>query len=159
MSIAFSGGELVNIAIGIERRGIAFYDVMARSAENEQLRDVFRCLVDMEHQHLQTFQDMLAETGEIAPPEAYTGEQAAYLEALIDSAAFTDDAITSEMVTRVDSDIEAVTMAIGLEKDSILFYYQMKDLMSARTQTMLDKIIAEEKSHLRDISRVKKQVS
>ncbi len=31
MSISLSGSELINIAIGIERRGIAFYDVMVRS--------------------------------------------------------------------------------------------------------------------------------
>ena len=49
MSISFSGSELINIAIGIERRGIAFYDVMAKSAEDDKLRDVFQYLADMEH--------------------------------------------------------------------------------------------------------------
>jgi hypothetical protein len=29
MSISFSGSELINIAIGIEGKGIAFYDMMA----------------------------------------------------------------------------------------------------------------------------------
>ena len=37
MSISLSGSELINIAIGIERRGIAFYDVMVRSANQRRL--------------------------------------------------------------------------------------------------------------------------
>jgi len=44
MSISFSGSELINIAIGIERRGSAFYDIMARSTENTIARDVFQYL-------------------------------------------------------------------------------------------------------------------
>ena len=45
MSISFSGSELINIAIGIERRGTAFYEVMARSTKNAVARDVFLYLV------------------------------------------------------------------------------------------------------------------
>ncbi|GAG30212.1 unnamed protein product [marine sediment metagenome] len=37
MSISFSTIELINIAIGIERMGIAFYDVMTKSTENQEL--------------------------------------------------------------------------------------------------------------------------
>ena len=80
------------------------------------------------------------------------------LRPLVDSAVFTDDDITSGVVTRVDSDIEAVDVAIGLEKDSILFYCQMKDLVPPPVQEVLDKIIVEEKSHLRDLSQIKKQL-
>ena len=159
MSISFSGSELVNIAIGIERRGIAFYDVMAKSAESGKVREVFQCLVGMEHQHINIFQDMLVETDEYQLPEAYTGEHAAYLEALVDSVVFSDDLITSEMVTRLDSDIEALELAINLEKDSILFYYQMRDIVSPKEQPALDKIIAEEKSHLRDLSVIKRELT
>ncbi len=53
MSISFYGNELINIAIGIERRGIAFYDVMAKSTQNAQARDVFCYLVGMEREHIQ----------------------------------------------------------------------------------------------------------
>ena len=47
MSIPFSGSKLINIAIGIERNGSAFYDIMARSVENPMTRDVFLFLADM----------------------------------------------------------------------------------------------------------------
>jgi len=43
MSISFYGNELINIAIGIERRGLAFYDVMAKSTGNAAAREIFQC--------------------------------------------------------------------------------------------------------------------
>jgi rubrerythrin len=156
MSIAFSASELIDIAIGIERRGITFYDVMAKSTDNERARYVFQNLADMEREHIQIFQDMLDEADEYKLSESSTEEYAGYLRALIDSAVFTDDAITSEMATQADSDIKAVELGINAEKDSILFYYQMKDIMPPPALAMINKIIAEEKSHLHQLSEIKK---
>ncbi len=159
MSLTFSGSELINIAIGIERRGIVFYDIMARSTENAVARDTFESLTDMERAHVQIFQDMLAEADKYQVAETYAGEYAAYLQALVDSAIFTDDMITSEMATRAESDIEALELAIGGEKDSILFYYEMKDIIPQPAQPTVNKIIAEEKSHLRQLSELKKKLA
>lgn len=159
MSISFSGSELINIAIGIERRGIAFYDIMTRSTGNATARDVFQYLTDMERQHIQIFQGMLGEADKYQIPETYAGEYAAYLQALVDSAVFTDDMVTSEMATKAGSDIEAMELAIGAEKDSILFYYEMKDIMPRRAQPTVNKIIAEEKSHLRQLSELKRKLA
>jgi len=159
VSISFSGSELINIAIGIERRGIAFYDIMARSTQNATARDAFQYLTGMERQHIQIFQDMLGEADKYQIPDTYAGEYTAYLRALVDSAVFTDDFVTSEVATRMGSDIEAVELAISAEKDSILFYYEMKDIMPQRAQLTVNKIIAEEKSHLRQLSELKKKLA
>ncbi len=158
MSIAFSGSELVNIAIGIERRGIAFYDIMTRSTENAATRDVFQHLVGMEREHIKIFQDMLSEADKYEAPETYAGEYEAYLQALVDSAVFTDDLATSEMASQVDSDIKAIELGISAEKDSILFYYNMEELMPKGAQAAVNKIIIEEKSHLRQLSELIKKL-
>ena len=159
MPIAFSGSELINIAVDIERRGIAFYDIMAKSTDNAVARDAFQYLADMERMHIHIFQGMLDEVDKYQIPETYTGEYVAYLQALVDSAVFTDDAITSEMATRAGSDIEAMELAIGAEKDSILFYYEMKEILPQQAQSTVTKIIAEEKSHLRQLSELKKKLA
>ncbi len=159
MSISFSGSELINIAIDIERRGIAFYDIMTKSTENATAREVFQHLVDMEREHIRIFEGMLGEADKYQPSETYPGEYAAYLQALVDSAIFTDDMLTSEMAARMDSDIEAMELAISAEKDSILFYYQMKEIMPRRAQPTVDRIIAEEKSHLRQLSELRKHLA
>jgi rubrerythrin len=159
MSISFSGIELINIAIGIEKRGIVFYDIMAKSTENATAREVFRYLADMERQHIQIFQDMLGEADKYQFSETKAEEYTAYLQALVDSAIFTDDLVTSEIATKAESDVEALELAIGAEKDSILFYYEMRDIMPQRAQPTVNTIIAEEKSHLRQLSELKKKLA
>ena len=158
MSIAFSVSELINIAIGIERRGITFYDIMTKSTDSAMARDVFQHLANMEREHIQIFQDMLGEADKYQPSETSTEEYAGYLQALIDSAVFTDDVLTSEMATQADSDIKAVELGVSAEKDSILFYYEMKDVLPQRALPMIDRIIAEEKLHLRQLSEIKKRL-
>ena len=157
-SISFSGSELINIAIGIERNGIAFYDVMTRSTDNAATRSAFQYLADMEREHAKIFQSMLDEADKYQLPEAYTGEYTDYLQALVDSTVFTDEMATSEMATRASSDVEALELAIGAEKDSILFYYEMRDVMPQRAHSTVNKIIAEEKTHLRQLSELKKKL-
>ncbi|MFC1952389.1 ferritin family protein [Chloroflexota bacterium] len=159
MPISYYGNELVNIAIGIERMGIAFYDIMTKTTDNESTRDVFQYLVGMEREHIKTFQDMLSETDKHETPETYAGEYEAYLQALVDSAVFTDDLATSEMASQVDNDIKAIELGINAEKDSLLFYYNMKELMPKEAQETINKVINEEKSHLRQLSELKKKLA
>jgi rubrerythrin len=63
------------------------------------------------------------------------------------------------MATRAESDTEALELAIRAEKDSILFYYQMREIMPQRAQPTVNKIIAEEKSHLRQLSELKRKLA
>ena len=86
-------------------------------------------------------------------------EYAAYLQALLDSAVFTDDFIAGEIATRASSDAEAMELAIGAEKDSILFYYEMKETMPKPAQSVVNNIITEEKSHLRQLSELKEKLA
>jgi rubrerythrin len=158
MSIVFSGDELLNIAISIERRGMTFYDIMAKSTDNEVARAVFEILVDMEREHINIFEDMLGDTELHPTSEIPSQEHSGYVQALIDDAVFTDDMITSEMATQADSDIKALELAIAAEKDSILFYYEMKDLMPKQALPVIEKVIVEEKSHLRQLTEVKKKL-
>jgi rubrerythrin len=159
MSISFSGSELINIAIGIEGRGIVFYDVMAKSTQNEAAREVFNYLADMERNHIETFKDMLEGADKFQIPTDESGQYTAYLRALVDSAVFSDDMVTSEMAAQAESDTAALELAIMAEKDSILFYYEMKEVMPQRAQATVNKIIAEEKSHLRQLSELKKKLA
>jgi rubrerythrin len=158
MSVIFYGDELINIAIDIERRGISFYDVMAKSTDNEMARAAFDGLAAMEREHLVIFQNMLAETRAGKSGDMPTPQYPDYVQALIDEAIFSDDMITSEMATQADSDIKAIELGISAEKDSILFYCEMKENVAQRDIPVIERIIAEEKSHLQQLSEVKKKI-
>ena len=159
MSISFSGSELVDIAIGIEKDGIAFYDVMARSTKNAVTRDFFQYLADTEREHIAIFQGMLAEADTWQMPALYAQEYDAYLRALVDSFIFTKEKITGVVATDADTYVQALELAIGAEKDSILFYSEMKEAIAPGAKEILEKIITEEKSHFKKLSELKKKLT
>jgi rubrerythrin len=159
MSISFSGSELINIAIGIEGRGIVFYDVMAKSTQNDAAREVFNYLADMEREHIEIFKAMLGEADKYRFQTDDSEQYSSYLKALVDSAVFSDDLVTSEMAAQAESDSAALELAMRAEKDSILFYYEMKEVMPQRAQATVNRIIAEEKSHLRQLSELKNKLA
>ena len=159
MGVLFSGSELINIAIGIEKNGLAFYQSLVKAEKNVMARGAYKYLADMEEKHLRTFQDMLDTVGQYKPPEIYTEEYDLYLKALVDSAVFTDDKVAREMAEKVTSSAEAMQIALGAEKDSILFYSEMRNLVPERDRGVVDRIIEEEKSHLRQLSDLKKKLA
>ena len=158
MSNVYYGADLINIAIDIERRGIMFYDIMAKSTDNEDARVVFEELVEMERDHITTFEDMLNDA-EIRESQGASSQRSDYLQSLIDEAVFTDDLITSEMASQADNDIKALELGISAEKDSILFYYEIRDVLPPQASPVITRIINEEKSHLQQLTEIKKKLS
>jgi len=158
MPTTFSGSELIKIAMGIETRGITFYDIIAKSSDNDDARAVFEDLVQMERDHLQTFREMIGQAGK-STPASISEQRAGYLQSLIDTAVFTNDLITGEMAAQADNDVKSLELAIKAEKDSILFYYEVKDDLPHNFLHLMEKIIAEEKSHLRQLSEIKKALT
>lgn len=158
MSVSFYGNELINIAIGIENRGIAFYELMARSTKNRAVRDIFQYLVGMEQNHVEIFHNMLSEIEKQENPEVYAGDYAAFLQALADTAVFTPTKGRGDEAMAVETDIAAVNIGIGAEKDSILFYLEMKEKMPAGQRSVIENVIKEEKIHLRQLAEFKKKL-
>ena len=62
------------------------------------------------------------------------------------------------MARKVNSDAEALQIAMGAEKDSILFYVEVRDLVRRSERKLVGKIIEEEKSHLRQLMEIKKSL-
>jgi len=159
MSITLSAGELINIAIGIEKQGIAYYDVMVKSTWHELARELFRHLISMEQQHIATFNTMLNDIAKEAISPMITAEHKAYMQALIDNAVFTDEFAASDLATHLDNEIEAIDIAISAEKYSILFYYQMKEILPPTVEPVVQQILAEEKVHLGQLTEIKKRLT
>jgi rubrerythrin len=156
MGILFSGRELVNIGIGIETNGAAFYDSLADCAKEASVKSLYGQLADKERDHIRTFEMMLGSVGDYQPPEQFTEEYDAYVRALVDSLVFTDEKQACDLAKRMSTNVEALQTAIVAEKDSILFYLEMRDLIRSSERHIVDSLIAEEKSHLRELARVKK---
>jgi len=154
----FTAGELYDVAVGIERNGVAYYECLAQLATDQCLKDTYNDLANMERHHVEVFQALRADAGlETLEPQADEAEYGRYLKALIDSSLFTNDSVAREMAKRASSPAEALQLALGAEKDSILFYTEMRDLVPQRERDAVTRIISEERAHVRELSELKQR--
>jgi rubrerythrin len=155
MSILFSGSELLEIALGIERNGAAFYQVLANKTKNKNAKAIYEHLASEESKHLDTFQGMLNSLGQYQPPEAYAEEYMLYLKSLVDSSVFSNVTEAQQKAEKISGEIEALDTGIQAEKDSILFYTEMLNFVRQPDHKVVINIIDEEKAHLRQLSQLK----
>lgn len=152
MSIHFNADEVFEIAEEIERNGAKFYRKAAQGATNSRTRDLLLDLASREDEHQKTFASLRAalpdkERGwELYDPEDQT---AMYLRSLAQGQVFDIQADPSERLTGEETQEEILQMAIGLEKDSVVFYLRMQWIVPEKLgKDEILEIIKEESDHL-----------
>lgn len=73
----------------------------------------------------------------------------------MDSHIFTNTKEAQEKAEKPSDEIEALDIGIQAEKDSILFYAEMQNLVRESDRQTVYKIINEEKAHLRQLSELR----
>ena len=156
MANIFSGSEIVELGIQIEKNGRDFYDTLVRQSRNKKAKEIFKYLAGEEEKHIATFRRILDKLEKYEPPESYPGEYFAYMNALASDYVFTQKNKGEEIAKNITSDKEAVDTGIGFEKDSILFYEGMRKVVPEYDHGVIDELIAQEQNHLRQLSDLKK---
>jgi rubrerythrin len=157
MVFDFNADEIFEMAEQIERNGARFYREIAERSPKGDLRILFLKFAEMEEVHEKVFIAMRAELSDkdrkstVFDPE---GESAQYLRALADLRVFDGNAeeafAFSEDLAEEERMKRALTAAIGLEKESIVFYQGMKEYVPERLgKNRIDDIIKEEMKHIR----------
>jgi rubrerythrin len=154
MTIFFSGGELLEMAMGIERNGMAFYQALAKKTRNRDVKGIYNYLAEEEKKHLNTFQGMADSLGQGNVPEIGSEEYMLYLKALIDNVAFSNVTEAQQKAAQVLNEIEAIGIGIQAEKDSILFYTEFQNSLRERDRKVILNILDEEKNHLQQLSEL-----
>ena len=143
----FNVDEIFQMAEQIERNGAKFYRDAADSISDESAIQVLLDLAKMEDEHLILFEHLRSNLSgsdveiTVFDPE---GEAEQYLRALADMRVFYQREIDTSSLEEVYKE------AIIAEKDSIVFYLGMKELVPERLgKDRIDKIIKEEMKHIR----------
>lgn len=158
MGIFFSGGELVNIAVEIEKNGLLFYTALAGRATAPASRQVFAFLAEQEEKHRALFEGMREDAGK-QPLDVLTEDYDGYLKALVDSIIFTDAKGAALKAAELKDEAEALDIGIKAEKDSILFYQEMRQLVRRRDRVTVGVIVNEERSHLSRLSALRREMA
>ena len=157
MSNIFSGSEIVEMAVQIEKNGRDFYNKIAVLLKGKNIKEVFKHLASQEERHISVFEDMLSVVKKYEPSEAYTGEYFSYIKALSEEHVFTKKEKGKEIAATVKDEMQAIELGIGFEKDSILFYHEMKNFVLESEHVIIENLLKEEQKHLEKLSLLKRR--
>jgi len=151
MSFDFNADEVFEIAEQIERNGAKFYRITAKNIEDENKKKLLFHLAEMEDEHELTFKNMrerLSEDEKTMTQFDPDDETSGYLRALADTRVFYEKEVDTLSFE------EILKNAIAAEKDSIIFYLGMKDVVPAHLgKQKLESIIKEEMEHISLLSK------
>lgn len=148
MANVFSGSEIVEFGIQIEKNGRDFYKALTEKTKSPEAKDIFAFLAGEEERHIIVFQKILGTVKEYEPPETYPGEYFAYMTMLAGQYVFTQTDKGKEIAKTIKNDKEAIDVGIKFEKESIIFYGEMKKAVPEDHFAVVEKLIEQENGHL-----------
>ena len=157
MSNIFSGSEIVEMAVQIEKNGRDFYNKIAVLLKGKNIKEVFKHLASQEERHISVFEDMLSVVKKYEPSEAYTGEYFSYIKALSEEHVFTKKEKGGDIARTIKDERQAVGLGIGFEKDSILFYHEVKNFVPESEHGIINDLLEEEQKHLKELVLLRKK--
>ncbi|MCL2336125.1 MAG: ferritin family protein [Firmicutes bacterium] len=148
----FNGEEIVRLAVGIEKEGQKFYELAAARVEDDEVKKIFQLLAGEEKQHIIDFEGLGAKLPkEFTPNESYVGEYGDYIKTLIDNHIFNNNNV-EKLVPSVSVAREALAVAFRFEKDSILIFQELYNLVDDSGKEVLAKLINQEKQHIKKLA-------
>jgi rubrerythrin len=145
--------DAVELAMGIEDSGEAFYRAVAKKAQTLPVRVLFEDLADQEVRHRAAFKKMGQELGDALLMDQEEWEQyQEYLQATVQSALFEGPEKALAAAETVNDEKEAIRMAMAFEKETILFFYNVRDVVTGGKKEVIDRIIDQEKAHVRRLA-------
>ena len=155
MSDVYTSKDVIEMAVQAKARGVELYLALARNSENYHVGQLFTELAKDEQKHKLELEKWLDYLSGDKREEAYPGERALYLKALVDSNTYSCNAVQKKALETTISEEEALQAGITFEKDFMLFLHDLKHHVAEESESTIDSLIEEEIKHLRDIFHLK----
>ena len=153
MASFFSATDIVEAAIEIERRGRDAYLKAASACTDARVKEFLEFFAGEEGRHQAIFEKMAARLGPVrVPAQSSPSEYMEYLQGLLDGHALFAGAGPDRLLPAAAGAASAIELAIRIEKDTILFYLEMQELIPPGERAAVRECIEEERSHLRQLS-------
>lgn len=151
----FRAGEILDMAVQIERQGISFYEACASSSLQRDVLEVFRHLMEQERLHVEIFSQMKAGLVDYSLPETYAGEMRSYVDSFVRDQVFSQQEEAFREGADISDPFTAIEFAIAFEQRSILFYTSIKEVIRQSETKVVDDVIAQEHDHIRRLLRLR----
>jgi rubrerythrin len=152
MPITFNADEIFEMAEQIERNGAKFYREAAKRASDEKTKQTLLDMATMEDGHLKTYQEIRKGLSQWEKEEIVFDPDnlsARYLQAMADARGYEGKIAPTKELTGDETPKQVLEIALNSEKESVLFYLGLKDLVPERAgRDKVEAIILEELSHI-----------
>jgi len=158
MAVLFSAREVVEAAIEKERKRKGFYSNVSEVSQREEMKVLFQFLTEEETRHVETFSKIRDSLPEESHPPTYAEEMEAYMDALLDDRLYSD-IDTKEFAQRAVDARNVLRLAIGFEKDAILYFREFMPHLAESDQEVVAGLIEEEKGHIRKLVDLRERLA
>ena len=156
MATIYNADEVFKMGEQIERNGRRFYLRAAGQCKDAAVKALLLRLADMEADHEAIFAKMRKDIARQGLPQIeYDPEAQAslYLQASADTHVFNVYQDQAALLKGKDSAEDILTIAIRFEKDTVVFFLGVKDVVPAHLgKDRIDWLIQQEMSHIVDLT-------
>jgi rubrerythrin len=153
-----TGDEIVEIAMRLEESGEVFYGAAAEKASNASVQALFEELAIQEQYHRQAFRQMGRDVVEIALSPEQWDEFQAYTGALLENHFFANPENALNIASQAEDERAALEAALSFEKETLLFFHELRDAVRGPGRRTTDRIIQEERQHVQRLTGMLAQV-
>lgn len=154
----FRGSEVIEIALKMEEAGKIYYEKASQLAKDDKLKDMLLFLGQEEEKHIQDFMKVGENlTDGFMPTESYEGEYDDYVGSLVNSHVFNMNRV-EDVLKEIKTDKDILLFALNFEKDSIVFFQEIKMMGNETAAKVIEDLINQERGHIRKIGAVFKNM-
>lgn len=147
-----TGDELIEIAMRLEEHGEAFYTAAAEEAAKAEVKALFEELALQEQYHRRAFQRMGRGVVELALSSEQWEQFQAYTGALLRQSLFDRPESALGQAVEAPAKQDALQAALGFEKETLLFFHELRGAVKGPARQTIDRIIEEERRHIQRLS-------
>jgi rubrerythrin len=138
--------SVLDLAVWLEKHGQAFYENARDAAAEPELKDLFALLAVEERKHCAIYTDLYQlYTGKTVEGEQLLGEYGKFIQLLI------KEIIQSLELEGVASEEDLLGRALQFEKDTLLYFLEVKPLFRGKAGSLIEAICREEKRHIQQL--------
>ena len=149
-----TAGDVLDIAIQLERTGRRLYETLAKSSKDTRIWDAYTYLADQEGAHERVFISLSDRIGANLPSELSPDRQE-MIQGMVE-ATLLGDKYEGALREEARSDADALKIGIRFEEDSINLYTQLREFVQEPDRDTVDRVIEEERQHLRLLTDILK---
>ena len=145
--------SVLDLAVWLEKHGQDFYERACDKAVDDELRETFSALAKEERKHCAIYTDLYeVYTGKSTEGDELLGEYGRFIHLLIKE--ITDSLSFEETLSQED----LIARALQFEKNTLIFFAEVKPLFRGKAGAIIEAICREEKRHIQQLLERKEQL-